>query len=53
MEEELPALAHDGDKEEEEYGTPGTAEEEDDISRPGFVDSLVLACPPTRLPSRK
>ena len=54
IKEELPALAHDGDKEEEEeYGTPGTSEEEDDISRPGFVDSLVLACPPPRLLSRK
>ena len=44
VEEELPALAHDGDgEEEEEYGTPGTSEDEDDLSRPGSVDSLVLA----------
>ena len=52
VEEELPALAHDGEEEDDDdkYGTPVTSEDEDDISRSGSVDSLVLACTPPRLP---
>ena len=36
---------------DDKYGTPVTSEDEDDISRSGSVDSLVLACTPPRRPS--